>query len=145
MLAIEYSKMKNETIRKQHQNLTQKILNNKMQQNPDKNKIDHCQKKLNNKENYKTQGSITRGKERFIVIEEQPSKLFYQEEKQKHAKKQIKQFPADTDVLRTSEKGHDVLRPNQASSRRLVEDVRIYNILKTSCLRRLEDVRFIMS
>ena len=87
MLAIEHSKMKNQTIRKQHQNLTQKILNKKIQQNPDKNKIDHCQEKLNNKENYKTQGSITRSKEKFIVNEEQPSKLFYQEQKQNQAKK----------------------------------------------------------
>ena len=66
-------------------------------------------------------------------------------------------FPADTDVIkdvfRTSEKGHDVLRPNQTSSGRLADDVRfttsrrrlIYVVLKTSDLPRLEDVGFTLS
>ena len=54
------------------------------------------------------------------------------------------------DVFRASEKGHDVLRPNQTSSRRLEEDdwfttswrCWIYVVLKTSDLRCLEDIWF---
>ena len=57
------------------------------------------------------------------------------------------------DVFRTSWKGHDVLRLNQASSRRLTENLwsktswrrPIYVVLKTSDLWRLEDVWFISS
>ena len=74
MLAIEYSKIKNQIINKQHQNLTQIILD-------EKNKIDHWQQTLNDTENYKTQGTIIRSKERLIVNEENPTKYFYQQEK----------------------------------------------------------------
>ena len=62
-------------------------------------------------------------------------------------------IPADTDVFRTSAKVHNVLRPNQTSSRRLAEDVGfttswrgpIYIVLKTSNLLHLEDVCFTTS
>ena len=70
-------------------------------------------------------------------------------------------IPADTDVLRTSWKSRDVLRPNQTSSRHLAEDVwfkmfcrrpiyvvlrrPIYNVLKMSDLLCLEDVWFTLS
>ena len=55
--------------------------------------------------------------------------------------------------LRRLQEGHDVLRPNQTSSRRLAEDVLfatswrrlICNVLKTSVLWRLEDVGFTSS
>ena len=55
--------------------------------------------------------------------------------------------------LKTSWKGHDILRPKQTSSRHLEKDVwfttswrcLIYVVLKTSNLRRLEDVWFMKS
>ena len=63
-------------------------------------------------------------------------------------------MPPDTDVFKTSpgrlKKVTNVLGPNQTSSPRLAEDMefmtswrlRIYDVLKTSDLRRLEDIGF---
>ena len=64
-----------------------------------------------------------------------------------------KVMPADTDVFRTSQKGHDVLRPNRTSPRHLPEDLlfatsrrrRIYVVLKTLDLRCPEDIWFATS
>ena len=39
MFAIEFSTIRNQNIKKQHQKLTQAILNEKMKENPDQNKI----------------------------------------------------------------------------------------------------------
>ena len=78
MFAIKFSTIKNQNINKQHKNLTKNILQEKIKTNPDKNKIEKWQRSIENLENYKTKGTVIRSKGRFIVIEEKPTKYFYQ-------------------------------------------------------------------
>ena len=50
-------------------------------------KINKYQQELNEIENYKTEGTIIRSKEKVILNEEKPTKYFYTQEKQKQTKK----------------------------------------------------------
>ena len=52
-------------------------------------KINKYQQELNEIENYKTEGTIIRSKEKVILNEEKPTKYFYTQEKQKQTKKNI--------------------------------------------------------
>ena len=69
MFAVKFCTIKNQKFNKQHQNLIKNILKEKMKNNLDKNKIEKWQRSIEDIENYKTQGSITRSKERFTVNE----------------------------------------------------------------------------
>lgn len=111
MFAIKFSTIKNQNINKQHKNLTKNILQEKIKTNPDKNKIEKWQRSIENLENYKTKGTVIRSKGRFIVIEEKPTKYFYQQEKQKQAKKQIKKFQNEQNKLPTT--NPDILKECQ--------------------------------
>ena len=111
MFAIKFSAIKNQNINKQHKNLTKNILQEKIKTNPDKNKIEKWQRSIENLENYKTQGTVIRSKGRFIVTDEKSTKYFYQQEKQKQAKKQIKQLQNGQNKLPTT--NSDILKECQ--------------------------------
>ena len=91
-LAIRFSIEKNQNINKKLTHLTNEILQEKNKINPEPNKIEQLQRSIDNIEHYKAQGTIIRSKERLIINEEKPTKYFYQQEKQKQAKKHIKEL-----------------------------------------------------
>ena len=76
-------------MKKDLQNLTQKILKEKIKPTQDENKIQNWQNQIDDIENYQKMGSVIRSKEKLIVNEEIPNKFFYQTEKRNQTKKQI--------------------------------------------------------
>ena len=89
-MAIKFSTDKNEKINrltKDLQNLTNNILQEKMENEPNITIIEKWQASIDNIENYKMQGTIIRSKEMSIINEETPNKYFYLKEQQKQAKK----------------------------------------------------------
>ena len=91
-MAIKFSVEKNQKTKKELQNLTNNILQEKTKNEPDQIKIEKWQTSIDNIENYKMHGTIIRSKEMLIINEETPNKFFYLREQQKLAKKQIKQL-----------------------------------------------------
>ena len=90
IIAIEYSKNQNQLINNNLQKLTNQIMQEKTNSQPNLNNIKIWQKELEDNENYKIQGSIIRSKEKIIINQEKPNKYFFQLEKQKQTKKHIK-------------------------------------------------------
>ena len=89
-MAIKFSTEKNIKINrltKDLQNLTNNILQEKMENEPNITTIEKWQASIDNIENYKMQGTIIRSKEMSIINEETPNKYFYLKEQQKQAKK----------------------------------------------------------
>ena len=74
-------------------------------------KINYWQQALNHIENYKTQGSIIRRKQKLIAKEKQSTNFFSQSEKQEPAKIQNKQFQNDHNNLLTT--NSDILKGSQ--------------------------------
>lgn len=77
MLATHYSVTTQKNIRKKQDELTHFITTKKIKQNPDHHKINAAEQHLQDIQNYKTSGSIIRSRERLILKQEKPSKLFF--------------------------------------------------------------------
>ena len=69
---------------------------------PNETKIKNWQKKIDDIENYRKQGTIIRSKETQIANEEILNKFFFQQEQQKQSKKQITQLQNNKNQLLTS-------------------------------------------
>ena len=91
-MAIKFSTEKKQKINNKLQKLTNSILQEKNEIEPNKINIENWQDQINDIENYKTQGTIIRSKEMTIINEETPNKYFYLQEQQKQIKKHIKQL-----------------------------------------------------
>ena len=90
MITIDYCTKINQKLNKNYQTLMKKIIQEKSSLQPNINKIEECEQKLEKIENYKTQGKIIRSKEKIILRKEKPTKYFFsQKTKQKQNKKQI--------------------------------------------------------
>ena len=76
-------------MKKDLQNLTQKILKEKIKPTQDENKIQNWQNQIDDIENYQKMGAVIRSKGKLIVNEEIPNKFFYQTKKINQTKKQI--------------------------------------------------------
>ena len=99
MLAIEYStEQGNNRVTKQHKNkkiYQTKFSYKKTKTRPNLKQIEIWQQQIEDIENYKIQSTIIRSKEKFIINQEKPNEYFYQQEKQKQLKKQIKLLTTD--------------------------------------------------
>ena len=60
----------------------------KQKEIPNLNKITELHNQLEDMQNYKKQGTITRSKEKLILEQEQPNKYFFEQEKTKKRKKE---------------------------------------------------------
>ena len=108
ILAIQFSTFQNQKRRKNLQNLTQKILKEKIKTNQDQNKIQNWQNQIDDIENYQKMGTVIRSKEKLIVNEEIPNKFFYQTEKVKQTKKQI--ITLQNEQNKTLTNNHEILK-----------------------------------
>ena len=88
-IIINFCTRKNKQINKKQQDLIFYITQEKSKLTPNIEKINKYQQELNEIENYKTEGTIIRSKEKVILNEEKPTKYFYTQEKQKQTKKNI--------------------------------------------------------
>lgn len=95
MLTIEYCKEQNYKTTQKQKNLTNQILTEKTKTVPTLKQIEIWQQKLDDIENHRIQGTIIRTKIKLIINQEKSSKYFYQQEKQKQLKKQIKLLTTD--------------------------------------------------
>ena len=80
---------RNKKINQKQQQLINDISHEKSKLNANIEKIKKYQQDLNDIENYKTEGTIIRSKEKTILNEDKPTKYFYLQEKQKQTKKNI--------------------------------------------------------
>ena len=79
--------------KKELQFLQNQILKAKIKISPNQKQTNTWQQELEDIENYKTQGTVIRNKEKIINNQEKPNKFFYQQEKQKQKNsKKIKIF-----------------------------------------------------
>ena len=85
-IIIDFCTRKNNQINKKQQDLFFYITQEKSKLTPNIKKINKYQQELNDIENYKTEGTIIRSKEKVILNEEKPTKYFYSQEKQKQKK-----------------------------------------------------------
>ena len=76
-------------------NLPNQIFIQKTKTRPNLKQIEIWQQQIEDIENYKIQSTIIRSKEQFIINQEKPNEYFYQQEKQKQLKKQIKLLTTD--------------------------------------------------
>ena len=83
MLATQYCIQMQKNIRKKQTQLTELIKKEKYNPNPGQHKINNAHQQLQDIDNYKTAGSIIRGKEKLILEKEKPNRLFFDQEKQK--------------------------------------------------------------
>ena len=88
-ITIDFCTRKNKQINKKQQDLISYITQEKSKISPNIEKINKLQQELDDIENYKTEGTIIRSKEKVILNEEKPTKYFYAQEKQKQTKKNI--------------------------------------------------------
>ena len=88
-IIINFCTRKNQQINKKKQHLISYITQEKSKLIPNIEKLNKYQQELNDIENYKTEGTIIRSKEKVILNEEKPTKYFYVQEKQKQTKKNI--------------------------------------------------------
>ena len=86
-ITIDFCTRKNKQINKKQQYLISYITQEKSKLIPNIEKLNKYQQELNDLENYKTEGTIIRSKEKVILNEEKPTKYFYVQEKQKQTKK----------------------------------------------------------
>ena len=98
MLAIEYCKEQNYKTLQKQKNLTNQILIEKIKPAPKLEQLQIWQQQLEDIENQRIQGTISkiRSKEKQIINQEKPNKYFYQQEKQKQFKKQINLLTTDS-------------------------------------------------
>ena len=82
-ITIEYCTRRNKQINKKQQELINYISQKKSKINPNLEKINKYQQDLNDTENYKSEGTIIRSKEKIILNDEKPTKYFNSQEKQK--------------------------------------------------------------
>ena len=108
ILAIQFSTFQNQKRKKDLQNLTQKILKEKIKTTQDQNKIQNWQNQIDDIENYQKMGSVIRSKEKLIVNEEIPNKFFYQTEKINQTKKQI--ITLQNEQNKTLGNNHEILK-----------------------------------
>ena len=102
IIVIKFSTKKNKKIKQKLTNLTHAILREKTKTKPNETKIKNWQKKIDDIENYRKQGTIIRSKETQIANEEILNKFFFQQEQQKQSKKQITQLQNNKNQLLTS-------------------------------------------
>ena len=76
-IAIDFCNRKNKQINKKQQHLISYITQEKSKLIPNIEKKNKYQQELNNIENYKTEGTIIRSKEKVILNEKKPTKYFY--------------------------------------------------------------------
>ena len=88
-ITIDYCTRRNKNINQKQQQLINDISHEKSKLNANIEKIKKYQQDLNDIENYKTEGTIIRSKEKTILNEDKPTKYFYLQEKQKQTKKNI--------------------------------------------------------
>ena len=88
-IIINFCTRKNKQINKKKQHLISYITQEKSKLIPNIEKLNKYHQELNDLENYKTEGTIIRSKEKVILNEEKPTKYFYVQEKQKQTKKNI--------------------------------------------------------
>ena len=88
-IIINFCTRKNKQINKKQQHLISYITQEKSKLIPNIEKLNKYQQELNDIENYKTEGTIIRSKEKVILNEEKPTKYFHAQEKQKQKKKNI--------------------------------------------------------
>ena len=88
-IMIDYCTRRNKKINQKQQQLINDISHEKSKLNANIEKIKKYQQDLNDIENYKTEGTIIRSKEKTILNEDKPTKYFYLQEKQKQTKKNI--------------------------------------------------------
>ena len=99
MLTIESCKEQNYKTTQKQKNLTNQILTEKTKTVPTLKQIEIWQQKLDDIENHRIQGTIIRTKIKLIINQEKSSKYFYQQEKQKQLKKQIKLLTTDSNKI----------------------------------------------
>ena len=85
-ILIDFCTRKNKHIHKKQEDQISYITQEKSKLTPNIEKINKYQQELNDIENYKTEGTIIRSKEKVILNEEKPNKYFYSQEKQKQKK-----------------------------------------------------------
>ena len=88
-IIIDFCTRKKKQINKKQQDLIFYITQEKSKLIPNIEKINKYQQELNEIENYKTEGTVIRSKEKVILNEEKPTKYFYTQEKQNKTKKNI--------------------------------------------------------
>ena len=88
-ITIDYCTRRNKKINQKQQQLINDISHEKSKLNANIEKIKKYQQDLNDIENYKTEGTIIRSKEKTILNEDKPTRYFYLQEKQKQTKKNI--------------------------------------------------------
>ena len=76
MLATECYQTKNKTINK-HQNLTQKMLNEKMNSKPNQDQISYCQKNLNEIKKTVKQDLLSEAKKSLQLMQNCKKNFFY--------------------------------------------------------------------
>ena len=88
-LPREYCTKRNQQLNNKYQTLIKYINEEKFKLQPNIHKIEQYQQNLEDIENYETQGTIIRNKEKLILNEEKPAKYLFVLEKQKQNKKHI--------------------------------------------------------
>ena len=86
-IIIDFCTRKKKQINKKQRDLIFYITQEKSKLIPNIEKMNKYQQELNEIENYKTEGTIIRSKEKVILNEEKPTKYFYTQEKQNKQKK----------------------------------------------------------
>ena len=80
---------RNQQLNNKYQTLIKYINEEKFKLQPNIHKIEQYQQNLEDIENYETQGTIIRNKEKLILNEEKPAKYLFVQEKEKQNKKHI--------------------------------------------------------
>ena len=123
-IIIDFCTRKNKQINKKQQDLIFYITQEKSKLTPNIEKINKYQQELNEIENYKTEGTIIRSKEKVSLNEEKPTKYFYTQEKKTTKNKNITTlidekgniFQKNTDILNECKNYYQKLYINQNTS-----------------------------
>ena len=75
---LKRTKSKFKKKKKELQFLQNQILKEKIKISPNQKQINIWQQELEDIENYKTQGTVIRNKEKIVINQEKPNKFFYQ-------------------------------------------------------------------
>ena len=89
LISKDYCEKRSTQIKELENRLKTDINNEENKNRPDRTKIEQLQKRIDEIEHYKIQGSVIRSKEKMLFNEEKPNKFFFEQEKTKQNKKTI--------------------------------------------------------